>query len=102
LTKEHPDRLIAVIVPELVERRWYHYLLHNHAASVLKALLLFVINTPWYLEDWRPERQRLLRWSNLVSAWRRRARAGAPRRAHSHVARARRRRKPGAASGARR
>jgi len=47
---------IAVVIPELVQRRWYHYLLHNKRASVLKALLLVrgnqrivVINVPWYL-----------------------------------------------------
>ncbi len=53
---DYPDRQIAVIVPELVEKHWHHYLLHNQTASVLKALLLFsggrrivVINVPWYL-----------------------------------------------------
>jgi hypothetical protein len=68
LASEHPDRQVAVVVPEMVEPRWYHYLLHNHTASVLKAMLLFrggpqivVINTPWYLRDWLPERRRLLR-----------------------------------------
>ena len=56
LRDENPTRQIAVIIPELVERRWYHHLLHNQRASVLKALLLFrgnqqiiVINVPWYL-----------------------------------------------------
>jgi amino acid transporter len=50
------DRTIAVVIPELVESRWYHYLLHNQRASFLKALLLVkgnrrivVINVPWYL-----------------------------------------------------
>jgi amino acid transporter len=50
------NRQVAVLIPELVERRWYHYLLHNKRASVLKALLLLkgnrrivVINVPWYL-----------------------------------------------------
>jgi amino acid transporter len=54
----HPDRQVAVVVPEVVESRWYHYLLHNHTASVLKWLLLVrgrkgivVITTPWYLSD---------------------------------------------------
>jgi amino acid transporter len=68
LAKENPDRLIAVIVPELVEARWYHYLLHNHTASVIKALLLFrggpqvlIVNTPWHLSEWIPERRRLHR-----------------------------------------
>lgn len=67
LTRRFPDRQIALVVPELVETRWYHYLLHNHTASVLKALLLFrggpqivIISIPWYLEEWMPE-QRLLR-----------------------------------------
>ena len=57
LAKEHPDRLLAVLIPELVERRWYHNLLHNHRSAVMKVLLLFqgsqritVINIPWYLE----------------------------------------------------
>jgi hypothetical protein len=52
----HPDRQIAVIIPELVESRWYQYFLHNQRAEGLKALLLFhggqrvvVINVPWYL-----------------------------------------------------
>ena len=52
----HLERQVAVVVPEVVESRWYHYLLHNHTASILKALLLFrggkgvvVISTPWYL-----------------------------------------------------
>jgi hypothetical protein len=55
---QHPNRQIAVLIPELVESRWYHYFLHNHRAQGLKALLLFkggqrvmVINVPWYLSD---------------------------------------------------
>jgi len=49
---------IAVIVPELVETRWYHFILHNQTAAIIKAYLLFsgfrrvvVINVPWYLSD---------------------------------------------------
>ncbi len=56
LSKEHPDRTIAVIVPELIEDKWYHYLLHNQRAQSLKALLLLhgnkkivTMNVPWYL-----------------------------------------------------
>src|SRR5215467_10217282 len=52
-----PNQQIAVLIPELVQRRWYHHILHNKRASVLKALLLLkgnqrivVINVPWYLE----------------------------------------------------
>ena len=56
LEKSNPGRQIAVLIPELVERRWYLNLLHNHRSAVLKGLLLFqgdqritVINIPWYL-----------------------------------------------------
>jgi amino acid transporter len=54
----NPRRQIAVIIPELVESRWYYNLLHNNRSTALKALLLFkgdhrvvVINIPWYLND---------------------------------------------------
>jgi hypothetical protein len=53
---DNPGRQIAVIVPELVERHWYHYPLHNQRAELLKALLLVkgsrnivLINVPWYI-----------------------------------------------------
>lgn len=56
LEKEHPGRQIAIVIPELVENRWYQHLLHNQRASQLKAALLLhgdpnlvVINVPWYL-----------------------------------------------------
>ena len=58
LKEEHPTRLIAVIIPELVEQKWYQYLLHNQRATGLKAALLLrgdsrvvVINVPWYLGE---------------------------------------------------
>jgi hypothetical protein len=58
LEKSNPCRQIAVVTPELVERRWHLNLLHNHRAEALKALLLFqgdkritVINVPWYLGE---------------------------------------------------
>ena len=56
LQRAYPKRDLAVIVPELVATRWYHYLLHNQTAAIIKAYLLFsgfrrvvVINVPWYL-----------------------------------------------------
>jgi amino acid transporter len=56
IEREHPDRYIAILVPELIERHWSHYFLHNQRAAVLKALLLVkgnqrisVINVPWYI-----------------------------------------------------
>src|SRR5437870_2702078 len=55
LERKNPDREIAVLIPELVERRWYHYFLHNQRGEWLKALLLLkgdqriiVINVLWY------------------------------------------------------
>jgi len=38
---EHPDRIITMLVPELVETHWYHYLLHNNRPEAIRALLLF-------------------------------------------------------------
>jgi amino acid transporter len=53
-----PNQQIAVLIPELVQRHWYHHILHNKRAVVLKGLLLLkgnqrivVINVPWYLES---------------------------------------------------
>jgi amino acid transporter len=53
-----PNQQIAVLIPELVERRLFHNLMHNKRASVLKGLLLLkgnqrvvVINVPWYLNS---------------------------------------------------
>jgi amino acid transporter len=52
----HPDRQIAVLVPELVVKHWWQTPLHNQRAQLLKLLLLvrgnqriIVINIPWYL-----------------------------------------------------
>jgi hypothetical protein len=58
LQKSHPGRQILIIVPELVERRWYNYFLHNQTAAVIKGYLYFsrlervsVVNVPWYLKE---------------------------------------------------
>lgn len=58
LEKKNPARLIAVIIPELVQKHWYQYFLHNQRATWLKAALLLkgnqrivVINAPWYLKS---------------------------------------------------
>jgi hypothetical protein len=57
LERRYPDRQIAVVVPELVERRWIDYLLHNQRSTALKLILyvrgnrrIIVINVPWYLQ----------------------------------------------------
>ena len=58
LETDRPERTVAVLVPELVENRWYYSLLHNNRSTILKALLLIkgnqhtaVINIPWYLSE---------------------------------------------------
>jgi len=55
LERSNPERQIAVLIPELVERHWYHYFLHNQRAELLRALLLakgnqriILVNVPWY------------------------------------------------------
>jgi hypothetical protein len=63
LAKTDPSRSIAVIVPELVEKRWYHFLF-RHRATLLKGLLLLrggpqvvIISAPWYVRDALKQRQ---------------------------------------------
>jgi 23S rRNA A2030 N6-methylase RlmJ len=62
LQAEHPARTIAVLIPEVVKRRWWQNLLHTHRARRLRNALLryggsglVVMNAPWYLEEPRIE-----------------------------------------------
>jgi amino acid transporter len=55
LEAEHPGREIAVLVPEVVQKKWYQYLMHNQRGELLAALLLLkgnrrisIVNVPWY------------------------------------------------------
>jgi hypothetical protein len=55
--RQRPDRQIALALPNLVERHWYHRFLHKERADLLTALLLFgdgqpivIVNVPWYSE----------------------------------------------------
>jgi len=64
LERQHAGRQIVIVVGELIEERWYHHLLHDHTASLLKALLLYrggpqtvIVSVPFYLRAWRPERR---------------------------------------------
>jgi len=57
LERTHPDRFIAVVVPELVEKHWYQYFLHEQRGKILSLLLIFrgnqrisIINVPWHLD----------------------------------------------------
>jgi hypothetical protein len=56
LEVEYPQVKIAVLLPELVVRRWWEYFLHNQRVQWLKLALLVmgkqrivVVNIPWYL-----------------------------------------------------
>lgn len=56
LERTNPGRQIAVLIPELVERHWYHYFLHNQRAEWLRALLLakggqriVLVSVPWHI-----------------------------------------------------
>jgi len=58
ILEQNPNRLVAVVIPELMEARWWQYLLHNQRATGLKAALLLqgghrvvVMNVPWYLGE---------------------------------------------------
>jgi amino acid transporter len=57
LEKKDPERQLAVLIPELVERHWYYDFLHNQRGAVMKTLLylkgnqrIAVVNVPWYME----------------------------------------------------
>ena len=61
LEGSNPESVIAVLVPQLIESRWYYGLLHNRRAEILKTLLLLngrnrilIINVPWNLEKELP------------------------------------------------
>jgi hypothetical protein len=58
IAKEERGRLVAVIIPELIEPHWYEYLLHNFLGAWRHARLflnghnhVIVINTPWELQE---------------------------------------------------
>jgi hypothetical protein len=51
---ERPDDFVTVLLPEFVPARWWHHLLHNQRALLIKAALLFkpntvVISVPFHL-----------------------------------------------------
>jgi amino acid transporter len=60
LSRQHPDRNIIVVIPELVEDRWFEYFLHNQRGRLLEWLLLvqgneriFTVSAPWYVGERR-------------------------------------------------
>jgi len=55
---KYPARNIIVVIPELVEDKWYEYFLHNQRARLLEWLLLargneriFTVSAPWYIGE---------------------------------------------------
>jgi amino acid transporter len=62
-SRAQPTRQLAIVIPEIVQDRWYNYALHNQRAAALKAMLYFlgnrqimVVNVPWYLRSDKRER----------------------------------------------
>jgi amino acid transporter len=58
LSAAHPDRRIVVVIPELVEKRWYEYFLHNQRGRMLEFMLLvhgnkriFSLSSPYYIGE---------------------------------------------------
>ena len=58
LSKKHPRRDIIVVIPELLEDRWYEYFSHNQRGRLLEWVLLargnehiFVVSAPWQIKD---------------------------------------------------
>ena len=53
---ERPGDFITVLLPEFVPARWWHHLLHNQRALLIKGALLFrpnivVTSVPYHLHD---------------------------------------------------
>ena len=58
LSEKNPDRSIIVVIPELVEDKWYEYFLHNQRGRLLEWVLLargndriFTVSAPWYVGE---------------------------------------------------
>jgi amino acid transporter len=56
LSKKNPDRNVVVVIPELVEDKWYEYFLHNQRGRLLEWALLargneriHTVSAPWYV-----------------------------------------------------
>lgn len=65
LSTKNPKRNIVVVIPELVEDKWYEYFLHNQRARMLEWVLLakgneriFTVSAPWYIRKLNPSKVR--------------------------------------------
>ncbi|HLN60634.1 MAG TPA: APC family permease [Symbiobacteriaceae bacterium] len=52
--RRHKNDMVTVIIPEFVPRRWWHHLLHNQSALILRTALHFrphtvVVSVPYHL-----------------------------------------------------
>ena len=63
LQREHPGRVVAVVLPLLVEARWWEWVMHTHRERRLRAALLrsggpdiAVVGVPWQIQAPQPER----------------------------------------------
>jgi amino acid transporter len=57
LERENPDETVVVLIPQLIEARWYYRFLHNQREMILRNELLLkgenrilVVNVPWQIE----------------------------------------------------
>jgi amino acid transporter len=72
LAEKHPERKIVVVIPEMVEEKWYEYFLHNQRSRLLEWMLLakgneriYTVASPYYLSmnerktsgEWRVARE---------------------------------------------
>jgi amino acid transporter len=53
---QYPDTVVTVVIPELVVRRWWQQILHNHSAFALKIRLHYrphtiVVSVPIHIDD---------------------------------------------------
>ena len=53
--KDDDGALVTVVLPEIVPSKWWHHLLHNNTALLVKGALLFrrgkiVVSVPYHLE----------------------------------------------------
>ena len=58
LSAEHPDRDVAVVIPDLIMSHWYEGIFHNNRGAVLRAMIrgrcnghVVVITTQFHLHD---------------------------------------------------
>ncbi|PYT29814.1 MAG: APC family permease, partial [Acidobacteria bacterium] len=58
VSNKNPARSIIVVIPELVENKWYEYFLHNQRGRLLEWVLLargneriFAVSAPWHIGE---------------------------------------------------